>query len=80
MRWGWQALRPEKNYEHTSINIHLNEFIMNNLKDQEIALLKEMHGDDKVAAYLEVAKSVEAGEHIIVSKEDVEKIVENMKF
>ena len=53
---------------------------MNNLKDQEIALLKEMHGDDKVAAYLEVAKSVEAGEHIIVSKEDVEKIVENMKF
>lgn len=34
----------------------------NNLSESQIARLKELHGDDKVGAYLEVAQTVESGQ------------------
>jgi hypothetical protein len=50
-----------------------------NLSENEIARLKELHGEDKVSAYLEVAQTVEAGEIAPApTKEQTDKIASNM--
>lgn len=49
------------------------------LTDSQIARLKELHGEDKVSAYLEIAQAVESGAATLEpTKEETDRIVSQM--
>jgi hypothetical protein len=51
------------------------------LTDVQIAQLKELHGDDKVSAYLEIAQVIESGAiDPSPTKEEADRIVERMSI